>query len=474
MADTLTALDATFLELEQLDPGALMSIGGAMVFDPPPDGRVPDLDTVRAETERRLTRLPRYFRRLSSERVGGLAWPHWVEHEAFDIADHVRRASLPAPGADAQLCELVGELFSTPLDRSRPLWELVLVDGLEHGRWALVQKTHHCLVDGVGSVDVLAVLLDAEPDPWTSAPDPPPSDEPHHRWDPLLANAPDALVQASSAGAHAARAGVHVALHPGEAFERSRGLAQLLVRDEIVGAPRTSLNVPIGRSREFAVIRCSLVELKSIAHTLGGSVNDAALAACTTGLRALLLARGEQLPARGLRAMVPMNLRVASEHLALGNKVSSLFVELPVAEPMGILRFERIAETTRRIKASDAAAGADTFIGLAGLAPPVLHATLARSSYATRLFNVTITNVPGPQLPLFAFGGRLREVQPFVPLAADHAVGVAVFSYDGAVTFGISADRESTPDLGTLALGISQGIEELLGLVRSATTSTAK
>jgi diacylglycerol O-acyltransferase / wax synthase len=172
--------------------------------------------------------------------------------------------------------------------------------------------------------------------------------------------------------------------------------------------------------------------------------------------------------------MVPMNLRAASEHLALGNRVSSLFVELPVAEPMGLVRFERIAEATRRIKSSDVAAGADTFIGLAGLAPPVLHATLARSSYATRLFNLTITNVPGPQLPLFAFGGRLREVQPFVPLAAEHAVGVAAFSYDGAVTFGISADRQSTPDLGTLALGVAEGIEELLGVVQMATTNDAK
>jgi diacylglycerol O-acyltransferase / wax synthase len=475
MSDTLTALDATFLELEQLDDGAMMSIGGAMVFDLPPNGEIPELSTVREETEHRLVQLPRYFQRLSAERVGGLSWPRWVDHEAFDIAEHVRHASLPAPGGEAELCGLVAELFSRPLDRSRPLWEVVLVDGLEHDRWALLQKTHHCLVDGVGSVDVLQVLLDAEPHPRPSRPaTPPPATGSNHVWDPLLARAPDPLVQASAAGAGAVRAGFHAALHPAEAFARSRGLAGLLVRDEIIGAPHTSLNVRIGRSREFAVVRASLAELKTIGHTLGGSVNDVALAACTSGLRALLSARGESLPARGLRAMVPTSLRAASEHLALGNRVSSLFVELPIAEPMAIARFERIAETTKRLKSSSAAAGADTFVGLAGLAPPVLHAALARSSYATRLFNVTITNVPGPQLPLFAFGGRLREVQPFVPLAAEHAVGIAVFSYDGAVTFGISADRDSTPDLDTLVLGIAEGIDELLELTRTNPAIEAK
>ncbi len=473
MSETLTALDATFLELEQADQGALMSIGGAMVFDPPATGGLPELDSVREETEKRLQQLPRYFQRLSSEQVGGLAWPHWVHDDAFDIAKHVRRESLPAPGGDAELCDLVGELFSTPLERSRPLWEVVLVDGLEHGRWALLQKTHHCLVDGVGSVDVLAVLLDAEPHPLTSRGAGAPAAAARHAWDPLLEHAPQPLVQAGAAGLHVLRGGAHAARHPRESFERSRGLAELLVRDEIIGAPRTSLNVPIGRSREFAVVRASLAELKSIGHELGGSVNDAALAACTAGLRGLLVERGDELP-RTLRAMVPMNLRRASEQMALGNRVSSLFVELPIAEPMAIARFERIAAETRRLKRSSAPAGADTFIDLAGLAPPVIHAALARSSYATRLFNVTITNVPGPPMPLFAFGGRLREVLPFVPLAAEHAVGVAIFSYDGGITFGVSADRASTPDVGTLALGIAEGIEELLELARATTSPSQK
>jgi WS/DGAT/MGAT family acyltransferase len=466
MTDTLTALDATFLELEQLDEGALMSIGGAMIFDPSPTGGAPSLEDVRERTAEGLLRLPRYSDRLSATDVGGLAWPRWVHDDEFDISKHVRQAKVRAPGGDRELCDWVGRFFSRPLDRTRPLWELALLEGLEHNRWALVQKTHHCLVDGVGSVDVLVALLDHDQGPSSSPTQAASSEQSRRRWDPLMEHVPQALIQAGSAGMHAARGGAHAAAHPKETLTRSRGLAELLIRDEIIGAPHNSLNVKIGRSRRFAVVRSSLAELKAIGRELGGSVNDVVLAACTTGLRELLLERSERPPTRGLRAMVPLNLRQASERLALGNKVSSLFVELPVAEAVAVLRFEKVARATRQLKDSDAPAGVDTFLDLAGLAPPVVHAAFARSAYATRLFNVTITNVPGPQYPLFAFGSRLHEVLPFVPLAAEHAVGIAIFSYDGAVTFGISADRESMPDLRTLVDGITTGLEELASLSR--------
>ena len=204
-----------------------------------------------------------------------------------------------------------------------------------------------------------------------------------------------------------------------------------------------------------------LAELKTIRRGLGGSINDVVLAACTTGLRLLLLERAEEPPPRGLRAMVPMNLRQDDERLALGNRISSLFVELPVAEADARERHRRIVAETARVKSSRAAAGAGVMLDVAALAPPVLHATLARSLYATRLFNVTITNVPGPQIPLYAFGARLREVYPVVPLAAAHSVGIAIFSYDGLVTFGVIADSESTPDIDVLAHGIEQGIDAL-------------
>lgn len=213
------------------------------------------------------------------------------------------------------------------------------------------------------------------------------------------------------------------------------------------------------------MVSVPLGDLKAIRRELGGSVNDVMLAACAAGLRRLLLERGEEPPACGLRAMVPMNIREASEHLALGNRISSLFVDLPVAEPVAHARHQQIVAATSRMKASGAAKGVTTMLDLAALAPPVVHALLARSLYATRLFNVTITNVPGPQIPLYAFGAQLCEVQPVVPLAAEHTVGIAVFSYNGLVTFGVIADSESTPDLAVLAYGIEEGVEELLALV---------
>lgn len=477
MTDRLTVLDATFLELEQLDQGALMNIGGVMVFEPP-QGGAPSVDRVRDHLAARLGRLPRYSQRLSSTRTGSWSWPHWTEDERFDIRSHIRRASLPAPGSDEQLCDWTADFFSHPLDRTRPLWAMVLIEGLADGRWALGWKTHHCLVDGVGSVDVVGLMLDPEPVPRTrtthdgavpprAAPVPGAGD----RHSPGLPSPPEMFVQAAQAGARAAGSSLNAVRHPRAAFERSRALAELLVRDEIVGAPHTSLNVPIGQTRRYAVVRVPLTELKTLGRELGGSVNDVVLAACSSGLRRLLLGRGEELPPAGLRAMVPMNLRNTSGGFAVGNRVTSLFVPLPVADEDPKARLEQIAAATTRLKSSGAAGGLTALLDLAALAPPVVvHATLARTEYSTRLFNVTITNVPGQQQPLYAFGSLMREIYPVVPLAAEHAVGIAIYSFNGAVTFGISADSESTPDIDVLAYGIESGLEELRELVRGRAT----
>lgn len=465
MGETLSALDATFLELEERNEGALMGIGGVMVFDPLPGGGTPSLEEVCAGVASRLDALPRYSQRLSSPRVGRFAWPRWVSDDEFEIAGHVSRAALPVPGGPAELCDWTADFFSHRLDRTRPLWEIVLLEGLQDGRWALAQKTHHCLVDGVGSVDVVNLLLDSEPSPRGGEPEVPACGPPGG----LLAEAgphpAQPLVQAGRAGLQAAEDGVKAVRHPRAALKRVSSLADLLVRDEVIAAPHTSLNRRIGSTRRFAVVRVPLAELEAIRRELGGSVNDAVLAACTAGLRKLLLERGEDPPDRGLRAMVPVNLRTATEHLGLGNRVSSLFVELPVAEPVAAVRYDRIVASTTRLKRSGAAVGASTGLDLAALAPPVLHAQLARSIYGTRLFNVTITNVPGPVTPLYAFGAKLREVHPVVPLAAEHAVGIAAFSYNGLVSFGVIADADSTPDIATLAFGLEEGVEELLALV---------
>jgi diacylglycerol O-acyltransferase len=255
---------------------------------------------------------------------------------------------------------------------------------------------------------------------------------------------------------------VNAALHPRNALEHSRSLAAMLAREGLAGATRTSLNVPIGQGRRFAVVRVPLDELKRIGHGLGASVNDVALGLCTAGLRRLLIERGERLPAHGLRAMVPVDVRGGSDPSTLGNRVSSLFVDLPVAEPVAIVRLRKIGAATRRLKSSGAATVPSALFDLAALAPPVvMRAALARTAFSTRLFSVTITNVPGPRSTLYAFGAPLREVHPIVPLAADHAVGIAIFSYDGLVTFGLNADAGAMHDLGVLARGIEDGVEDL-------------
>src|ERR1017187_10301671 len=251
MADPLSPLDATFLELEQNDEGATMHIGGVLVFDPLPDGTVPSLEAVCTDLVSRLTVLPRYVQRLSSKRTGRLGWPHWQEDPQFDIRSHVHHAALPAPGGDTELCEWAADFFSHRLDRARPLWEMALVEGLERGRWALATKTHHCLVDGVGSVGVAQLLLDAEPSPPSRAFAKPAADEPGSLWRALIPDPPEAVADMARTGARAASAGVHAALHPRETFEKSRSLAELIVRDELIAAPHASLNVPIGATRRF-------------------------------------------------------------------------------------------------------------------------------------------------------------------------------------------------------------------------------
>jgi len=458
MADVLSALDDTFLELEELEPGALMNIGAVLVFDPLPEGGAPTLSEVRASHLEHLDQLPRYTQRLSTTRIGRFARPCWEPAKRFDIADHVHHAALPASGGDRELFEWTGEFFSHPLDRTKPLWELVLIEGLQGGRWALASKIHHCLVDGVGSAGIMDVTMSRSPGrsapvaeaPWV-APD---GEQPHHTVEPV--------VQATTAGAHAGSAVLHAALHPRDALERSRSLASLLVRDGLSGAARTSLNVPIGQDRRFASVRVPLADLKEIGRRFGATVNDVALAACSSGLRRLLIERHEPLPACGLRAMVPVNVRDASDRSGSGNRVSSVFVDLPVAEPRAAVRLRRIYEATTRLAASHAATGPTALLDLAELAPPVvIRAALARTAFSTRLFTITITNVPGPQQTLYAFGAPLREVHPIVPLAAEHAVGIAIFSYDGLVTLGINADARSMHDLDVLVQGIEHGIDEL-------------
>ena len=465
--DQLTALDATFLELEQADDSALMHIGGALVFDPLPGGGTPAIGKVREHLEHRLDMLPRYRQKLDVPRTGGLSWPSWERDQRFEIEAHVRHATLPSPGDEREFLDWISDFYSHRLDRSRPLWEMVLLDGLADSRWALVWKTHHCLVDGVGSVDIVDLLLDAEPVPREpSSPDGgrvSASVAKHAR----LPHPPEAVRQSAGAGLAAARVGAHALMHPREAVERSRAVIDLLVRDELIAAPHSSLNVPIGTTRRLATVHLGLEEVQHLRSALGGKVNDVVLCAATGALRALLLARGEDPPRQGLRAMVPVNIRREGHDGELGNRVSSLFVDLPVAEADPLRRYELVRAAAEKRKAGGQALAAGAVTGLTGLAPPVLHAGLARSLFAKRLFNVTITNVPASPRRLYALGAPMVDVVPIVPLAAEHAVGIAVVSYAGGMTFGLCADRATVPDLDVLRDGIRTSLLELAAVANA-------
>jgi diacylglycerol O-acyltransferase / wax synthase len=467
MADRLTPLDAAFLELEERDDSSHMHVGWAMVFDPLPEGGTPPVERVRDLIESRLDLLPRFRRRLSSQRTGRLTWPAWEPHPGFDIATHVRHAALPEPGAEPELLEWLADFYSHRLDRAHPLWEMTLLDGLADGRWALAAKVHHCLVDGISGSSVTTAILDAEPRPAPGSKGVlaalvPEEDDPDEEDRGAL-----------SALAGGARAGLDAALHPRRLLTRSRAIAELLLRDELVGAPRTSINVRIGGSRRLAAIAVPLDDLKQVKNNLGGTVNDVVLAATAAGLRRLFEHRGDDLDAGNLRAMVPVSLRVASEQLALGNRVSSLFVELPVAEPDPLLRYRKTVAASRELKEGDQGMGAEALVELAGAAPPLVHGVVSQLAFAPRLFNITITNVPGPPATLYALGAQLRRVVPLVPIFAGHAIGVAAVSYDGEVTFGLNADRDCVPDLDVLERGIAESIEELGRLAASGGRSLA-
>jgi WS/DGAT/MGAT family acyltransferase len=489
--DHLSALDATFLELEEADQSAHMHIGGVMVMEPQPGGGAPPIEEIRRDVIARLPDLPRYKQRLSSAHTGGLRWPSWQEDTGFRVERHVRLAGLPAPGGIDELIEWAGEYYSQRLDRTKPLWEMTILE-LADGRWAIVTKTHHCMIDGVGSVDMAATLLDTEPERRVPPDGSVNGDGRRHtgsilernpmrrsalqRAVSLISRPPLALgragLRAAQAGLHAAESAVGVATHPSrarEAWERSRALAEVVVRDEVIAAPTCSLNRPISGERQLAVLTARLDDLKGIKNALGGTLNDVVLAATAGGLRRLLSERGEELPEVGLRAMVPVNIRNDGDRLAMGNRISSLFVHLPMTESDPKRRYERQMEEAESLKAGTQATGSKAMMDITSHMPPVIHSFLARSMYATRLFNLTITNVPGPQLSLYYFGSKVQEIWPLVPIAAEHAVGLAVFSYDGTLFFCINADRDTVPDLDVLSTGIAESLAELGELAAEST-----
>ncbi len=457
MAEQLSMLDTMFLELEQFDESAHMHIGAALIFDPLPGGGTPDFAEFRDYVRGRVGILPRFSQRLSGAHAGPLTWLTWEPAQEFDPDAHVHHATLPAPGGEAELREWLGEFWSHRLDRHRPLWEMTLLDGLEGGRWALATKTHHCLVDGVGSLDIADALLDASPEaaPLPLRPLPDGHEAVAEHGNGRFWLSPGLVLRG-------ARAGVGAALHPRESLDHVRAAVELIVRDEVIGAPQSSLNGPMSGTRHYAAVRLDLADVKATKARLGGTVNDVVLALCAGGLRHLLLSRGDTLPEGDLRAQVPVNIRSEDQEHALGNELTSLFVELPVSEADPIARYRRVVERAEQLKAGSQRVGGKTIVDLADMGPPLAGGLLARSMFGgTRMFNLTITNVPGPRERLYAFGAPLVEILPLVPLFAGHTIGIAVVSYAGQMVFGLNADRMAAPDIAVLAEGIERSFAEL-------------
>jgi diacylglycerol O-acyltransferase len=458
VVERLTAQDASFLYLE--DPDTPMHVGGVLVLECP--AGVLDHDSLVDLVRARLPLVPRYRQRVL-EVPGHLANPVWVDDPEFDVTYHVRRSALPRPGSEEQLLDLVARLTARPLDRRRPLWEMYLVEGLAGGRSAVITKTHPALVDGLAAIDIGQVILDESPDagPAPDAEDWQPRRAPGQvglvweAWEDYLRR-PSAVFETARTAAGDVRA--TAARWAGVAG----GILTAAARTAVRPAPMSPLNAPIGRQRRVAVARASLDDIKIVRKANGGTVNDVLLAVVTGALREWLLSRGEPVVgSTSVRALVPVSVRSDEED---ASTVSSLLVDLPVGEPNPRVRLARISYAMRALTQSNQSVGADTLSALSGFAPPTLHALGARaaSGLSRRLFNLVVTNVPGPQTPRYAGGARMVEVFPVVPLAKGQGLAIGLTSYDGTVYVGLNADRDSISDVDVLADLIEQEVASLV------------
>jgi diacylglycerol O-acyltransferase / wax synthase len=459
MTERLSPVDVAFLHFEESTTH--MHVGAVGIFETPESGF--DYDTLTMLIRERMALVPRYRQKVRGV-PGNIAAPVWVDDTRFDMSYHVRRSALPRPGSDQQLRELVARLMSRPLDRSRPLWEMYLVEGLSGGRFAIITKTHHAVVDGIGTVDLGAVILDPTPEPretpkepWRPAPEP-------SRFD-LLAGAVTDMVARPSQIVDTVRAGITDIQNTVEKVALTALGAVSIARTAARSAPGSPLNVQIGSQRRYATLRTDLDDYRRVRKAFGGTVNDVVLATVAGGLRSWLLTRGEQ-PGwtEAVRALVPVSVRAPQAAERLGNKITPIFVELPIGEPDPLVRLRKISCVTQELKESGQAIGASRLVALSGFAPPTLHALAARlaNGFSRRLFNLVISNVPGPQTPLYAAGARLIEAYPVVPLAKGQAVSIGLTSYDGSVCYGLNADRDAMPDLEVLAEALEDSLRELV------------
>lgn len=453
----LSGQDATFLYAES--PVAHMHVGSIGIFE-----RIGlSEDEFGRHIESRLHLVPRFRKRLAWV-PAGLGRPVWVDDPHFDIRYHVRYTGLPEPAGIDEAKRLMGRVMSRPLDRKRPLWEMWVCD-LPDNKTALIQKTHHCLIDGVSGVDVGTVMLDVGPDvPATQGPPFVPETQPTKRQ--LMRTALVDAVRSPTEAVTLLRDNLRkTGERPAEVRRQAEDLAKGVVawgKATLDFAPRTSLDVKIGAHRRFDTVRASLADVKRIKNRHGCTVNDVMLATVAGGLGHFFRARGEQPAGLIMKAMVPVSVRDPSQRFTYGNKVSMMAAELPVGEADPAARIAFVRERMRGLKESKQAVGAEFWVKMSEYAPPTVLALASRSIAMQRIVNFVVTNVPGPQFPLYLRGSRMLEAYPCVPLIGTASIGIAILSYDGEVNFGLLGDWDAMPDLDALADGLRRALAEQL------------
>jgi diacylglycerol O-acyltransferase / wax synthase len=474
----MNALDTWFLHVE--DDVNHMHIGSVGVFE----GPAPRWEELRDIIDAKLDLIPRYRQRYRDV-AKGLARPVWVADPHFELDYHVRHTALPRPGDDEQLKRLVGRIMGQQLDRRRPLWETWFVEGLEGDRWAMISKVHHCVVDGVAGTDLLATVLDDDPDavvapatasgtttgtaPTAGPEDDGTSDGTRGGTRPLVG----AVAHAATAVPRRVGQALSAPLRDpvgtvGAAAAAVKGVGELsgIVRR----MPPSSLTGPIGPHRRYATAEASLDDAKAVKRALGGTVNDVVLAAITTGFRDLLAARGELTATSVVRTLVPVSLRREDQRGDLHNLVAALFLALPVGTDDPAERYRVVRDTMQELKGSGEQVTTAALVGASDLAPTAFVGLALRGVSSLlhrhqRYITTVTTNVPGPQTPQHLLGRRMVKAFPYVPIAEGLRTGVAIFSYDGQLTFGVTADLGEVPDVEVLADGITRGMDELLALV---------
>jgi len=459
--DRLTALDSTFLHLED-NSTAHMHVASVMVFE----GMAPAPQELVDHIVSRLHLVPRYRQRLAFVPYGQ-GRPVWADDPHFNPRYHIRHTALPKPADDKALKQLAGRLFSQRLDRSKPLWEIWLVEKMAGERFALIAKTHHALVDGISGVDITTVLFDTDPGVGGTGSS---TSRPPVRWTakPLPGQAKllgEALRERTTVPAEMVRGARRLLRAPRRAASQLVDGLQSLGATTIAGvkapAPDSPFNVEIGPHRRYTFIDADIEQFKAIKASLGGTLNDVVLATVSLGLGRYLRREGFDTDGLELKAMVPVSVRADSQRGALGNQVAAMWAPLPVGVEDPVSALQQITREMQNLKESGQAVGAQVLVNLAGFAPPTILSQAARLQARQRFFNLVVTNVPGPQFPLYVLGRRLQVLYPVVPLARRQALGIAVMSYDGHLGFGLLGDFDALPELEAIASDMKWAISSL-------------